>query len=390
MLNRGGMENDKINWLWRQVEEARGSRNAEKARESLERLLEDRSVRNTPDENLALLELCRLEMEQGEISSAARKLSNFKWFGVPGAAALLLAADVFLKLDRFEISLDALESYLKLYPADIDARRKKGLVLMMLHRDEESERILLSVARRESYRIPSTLTYLALLEAKSNRLEESLHLLLQAKELAPFDQKIEHSLLRIEALRVQMRRSAIEKTDLPLADVVPGMAAGMLGLHGYSPEVARVASEVWSRFCALKTPPGRQPEGWAAALEYAVTRSGPHFTQEQLAGEYGVSVGLLRDHYKILSESVNIPQSDFLTRTASEGSDLLREARREEIAAVIADLGSRSAEFQSASEAAAWVFERVTPVDDIQLREIEEFVEYIWRRKASLPNHSTL
>lgn len=379
------MENDKINWLWRQVEEARACRNPEKARESLERLLDDRSVKSTPDENLALLELCRLEMEQGEVSNAARRLSSFKWFGVPGAAALLLAADVFLKLDRFEMSLDSLESYLKLYPGDIDARRKKGLVLMMLHRDEESERILLSVARRESYRIPSTLTYLALLEAKSNRLEESLHLLLQAKELAPFDQKIEHSLLRIEALRVQMRRSAIEKTDLPLADVVPGMTAGMLGLHGYSAEVARAAADAWSRFCASNTPTGRKPETWAAALEYAVTRGGPHFTQEQLAGEYGVSVSQLRDRYQVLTETVKFPQADFLDRTASEGSDLLREARREEIAAVIYDLGAHNTEFQNASEAAAWVFERVTPVDDIQRREIEEFVAYIWRKKNYTP-----
>ncbi|MCK5785050.1 MAG: hypothetical protein KAH54_00680 [Candidatus Sabulitectum sp.] len=377
------MENDKIRWLWQQVEDARESKNAEKARESLERLLEDVSVRNTPDENLAVLEMSRLDLSMGEIGAASRRLSSFKWHGIPGAAALLLAADVFLQLDNFETALESIESFLKLYPRDVDASRKKGLVLLMLHRDAEAERTLLSVARKERYRVPSTLTYLALLEAKRDRLEESLHLLLQAKELAPYDEKIEHSLLRIEALRVQMRRSAIEKTDLPFADVVPGMTAGMLGLHGYSSQIARVASDAWSRFCAVNTPSGRKPETWAAALEYAVTRDGPHFTQEQLAGEYGVSVSQLRGHYQMLRESVKLSQTNLnpMERLASEGSDLLRDARMDEIAVILADMGSRSGEFHSASDAAAWVFERVTPVDEVQRREIEEFVAYIWRKK---------
>ncbi len=375
------MENQKISWLWKQVEEARVSGDSEKARESLERLLEDPSIKNSPDENLAVLEMCRIELSSGEVTGAAERLSAFKWHGVPGAAALLLAADVFLQLELFESSLESLESYLKIYPRDVDASRKKGLVLLMLHQDDHAERILLSVARKERYRVASTLTYLALLEAKRDRLEESLHLLLQAKELAPYDEKIEHSLLRIEALRVQMRRSAIEKSDLPLVDVVPGMTAGMLGLHGYSSEVATIAADAWSRFCSENTPSGRKPEAWAAALEYAVTRRGPHFTQEQLAGEYGVSVTQLRGHYQILRDAVTFPQTNLLERLASEGSDLLRDARMEEIAVILADLGSNSHEFQSASDAAAWVFQRVTPVDEIQRREIEEFVAYIWRKK---------
>jgi len=376
------MGNDKISWLWRQVEDARASKDAEKARESLERLLEDRSVRGTPDENLAALELSRLDMDLGMVNDAARRLADFRWQGIPGPAALLLASDVFMKLDRFDMSLDSLDSYLKIYPRDIDALRKRGLVLLMLHRDTEAERILLSVARREKYRVPSTLTYMALLEAKSGRLEESLHLLLQAKELAPFDEKIEHSLLRIEALRVQMRRSAMESKSLPLEDVVPGMTAGMLGLHGYSPSVARLASDSWNRFCAENNPTGRKPEAWAAALEYAVTREGPHHTQEQLAAEYGVSVSQLRDHYQVLMKSVDFPPADLLERVAEEGSDLLRQARREEIAAVLAELGDFSGEMDSAADAAAWVFERVTPVDETQRREIEEFVAYIWQRKS--------
>lgn len=309
-------------------------------------------------------------------------LSGFKWYGIPGAAALLLAADVFLKLDMFETSLESLESYLKLYPRDADASRKKGLVLLMLHRDDEAERILLSVARRERYRVASTLTYLALLEAKRDKLEESLHLLLQARELAPYDEKIEHSLLRIEALRVQMRRSAIESDLLPLAEVVPGMTAGMLGLHGYSPEIAKIAADTWSRFCASNTPAGRKPEAWAAALEYAVTSGGPHFTQEQLAGEYGVSASQLRDHYHILKKSVSLPPTRLLERLASEGSDLLRDTRMDEIAEILAELGSASDEFENASDAAAWVFQRVSPVDEVQRREIEEFVAYIWRKKG--------
>lgn len=377
------MENQKISWLWKQVEEARISGDSEKARESLERLLEDPSVKNSPDENLAVLEMCRIELSSGEVTRAATRLSAFKWYGVPGAAALLLAADVFLQLELFESSLESLESYLKIYPRDVDASRKKGLVLLMLHQDDHAERILLSVARKERYRVASTLTYLALLEAKRDRLEESLHLLLQAKELAPYDEKIEHSLLRIEALRVQMRRSAIENTDLPLVDVVPGMTAGMLGLHGYSSEVATIAVDAWSRFCSVNTPSGRKPEAWAAALEYAVTRRGPHFTQEQLAGEYCVSVTQLRGHYQTLKEAVAFPQTNLLERLASEGSDLLRDARMEEIAVILADLGSKSNEFQSASDAAAWVFQRVTPVDEIQRREIEEFVAYIWRKKIT-------
>jgi len=376
------MENQKISWLWKQVEEARASGDGEKARESLERLLEDSSVKKTPDENLALLELCSMELDRGKVDIAARMLSSFKWYGIPGAAALLLAADVFLKLDMFETSLESLESYLKLYPRDADASRKKGLVLLMLHRDDEAERILLYVARRERYRVASTLTYLALLEAKRDKLEESLHLLLQARELAPYDEKIEHSLLRIEALRVQMRRSAIESDLLPLSDVVPGMTAGMLGLHGYSPEIANSAADTWSRFCASNTPTGRKPETWAAALEYAVTRGGPHFTQEQLAGEYGVSVSQLRDHYQILKKSVNLPPARLLEQLASEGADLLRDTRMEEIAEILAELGSGTSEFENASDAAAWVFQRVSPVDEVQRREIEEFVAYIWRKKG--------
>ena len=228
----------------------------------------------------------------------------------------------------------------------------------------------------------STLTYLALLEAKRDKLEESLHLLLQARELAPYDEKIEHSLLRIEALRVQMRRSAIESDLLPLSEVVPGMTAGMLGLHGYSPEIAKIAADTWSRFCASNTPAGRKPEAWAAALEYAVTSGGPHFTQEQLAGEYGVSASQLRDHYHILKKSVSLPQTRLLERLASEGSDLLRDTRMDEIAEILAELGSASDEFENASDAAAWVFQRVSPVDEVQRREIEEFVAYIWRKKG--------
>lgn len=376
------MGNEKVSWLWKQVEDARAAKDTEKARESLERLLEDRSIRGTPDHNLASLELSRLDMETGGIADAAARLSDFRWHGVPGPAALLLGADIFLKLDRFNMSLDALESYLRHYPRDIDALRKKGLVLMMLHRDAEAERLLLSVARREKYRVPSTLTYLALLEAKADRLEESLHLLLQAKDLAPFDEKIEHSLLRIEALRVQMRRSAIEDRSLPMEDLVPGMTAGMLGLHGYSPDTARLASEAWRRFCTESKPTGRKPEAWAAALEYAVTREGPHHTQEQLAGEYGVSVSQLRDHFQILKGSVELPPSNLLERIAGEGSDLLRQAKGEEIAAVLAELGSGKDRFQTAAEAASWVFDRVTPVDELQRREMEEFVAYIWRRKG--------
>ncbi len=376
------MGSNKITWLWQQVEEARADRDSVKAKECLTRLLGDSSISSTPDENLAVLELSRLELDCGNVSDAAKLLADFKWYGVPGAASLLLAADVFLRLDIFETSLESLESYLKIYPKDIDALRKKGLVLMMLHKDEESERILLSVARREKYRIPATLTYLALLEAKANRLEESLHLLLQAKELAPYDEKIEHSLLRIEALRIQMRRKTINRNDLPLTELVPGMTAGMLGLHGYSKDKARIATEAWSKYCATNMPTGRKPEAWAAALEYAVTRGGPHYTQEQLAGEYGVSLTQLSDHYQLLKQAIDFSSSTSFDSVAAEGADLLRNARMEEIASVLAELGKKTAKFSGIADAAEWVFEQVTPVDNVQRREIEEFVAYIWRKKG--------
>ncbi len=42
------MGNEKVSWLWKQVEDARAAKDTEKARESLERLLEDRSIRGTP------------------------------------------------------------------------------------------------------------------------------------------------------------------------------------------------------------------------------------------------------------------------------------------------------------------------------------------------------
>lgn len=379
---RNSEPSGKISWLWRQVEEARRGKDPERARESLERLLTSPEIRNTPDSDLAMLYLSQLEIEEGRVSRAAGRLQGFQWHGIPGPAALLLASDIFLRLDWYQNSLDALSSFLEHYPQDTDALRKKGLLMLMLDRDEEAEKTLNSVARREKFRIPSTLSYLAMLEAKRGNLEESLHLLLQARDLAPFDQRIEHTLLRIEALRVRLRRSVMERENIPLENAVPGIAAGMLGLHGFSPEKARRASSIWSHFCGVGKPSGRKPEIWAAALEYAVTRNGPHFTQEQLAEEYGVSAKQLGEHYRLLAATVDLNAycSDPLEEAAVEGETLTLETRREELAEVLAGLAGRMGRFQEPGEAVDWVLRQVSPADEGQRREVENFVAYIWRK----------
>jgi len=371
----------KISWLWKQVEDAREAKDVERAREGLSRLLASQEIRGTPDRDLALLYLAQLEMEEGRVSDVARRLQDFQWHGIPGPAALLLASDIFMRLDWYERSLEAMTGYLEHYPQDTDALRKRGLLLLMLNRDPEAEKILNSVARREKYRIPSTLSYLAMLEAKRGNLEESLHLLLQARDLAPFDERIEHTLLRIEALRVRFRRSVIEHDDIPLENAVSGMAAGMLGLHGYSREKARRAAYLWSHFCALKKPAGRKPAIWAAALEYAVTRNGPHYTQEQLAGEYGVSATQLGEHYRLLAATVDIDSPfDPLDEAAREGENLSLETRREEMADVLAGLSGRLGTFSEPGDAVEWVLKQVPPLDEPQRREVEDFVAYIWRK----------
>jgi tetratricopeptide (TPR) repeat protein len=372
----------KVAWLWKQVEQARDSGDAEAARESLTRLLADPAVHGTPDEDLAMLHLSQMELEEGRVTEVARRMGDFRWNARPGPAALLLAADVYLKLDWFEQSLGALDRYLREIPDDLDARRKKGLVLLMLDRDDEAERALLAVARRERYRVPATLAYLAMLEAKNDRLEESLHLLMQARDLAPFDRRIEHTLLRVEALRVRLRRRALSSEGLPLEDVVGGMVSGMMELHGYTEERARYARDVWNHFCALQTPTGRKPAIWAAALEYAVTRNGPHLSQEELAEEYGVSVSQLREHYKTLSSSVDLRASgDLLAEAASQGSALSSLVRREELAEVLAGAVRRLSDFDTEAEAVAWVFDRMDPAGEEERREVEDFLRFIWNRR---------
>jgi len=374
----------KISWLWKQVDDARRSRNPERAREGLERLLASQEIRGTPDHDLALLHLSQLEIEEGRVADAARRLQGFHWHGIPGPAALLLAADLFLRLDWYDESMEALEDYLRHYPQDTDALRKKGLLLLMRNRDAEAERTLNSVARREKFRVPSTLSYLAMLEAKRGNLEESLHLLLQARGLAPFDERIEHTLLRIEALRVRLRRSVMERGKIPLESAVAGITAGMLGLHGYSREKARRAAAIWNHFCALRKPPGRKPEIWAAALEYAVTRNGPHFTQEQLAEEYGVSATRLGEHYRLLAATVDLDApEDPLEEAAREGEALSQEARREEMAEVLSGLAGRLGSFSEPGDAAEWVYRRLPALDEPQRREVEDFVAYIWRKRRN-------
>ncbi|MCD4774427.1 MAG: hypothetical protein K8S15_00070 [Candidatus Aegiribacteria sp.] len=375
---------DKIDWLWKQVEKARKEKNNEVVRESLERLLADPSIRNTSDEDLAILNLSQLDISEGRSREAALRLSDFKWHGVPGPAGLLLVSDAYLQLEWFGQAREALEDYLKLIPEDLDARRKLGLVHLMLNNDEEAQRILLATARREKYRIPTTLTYLAMLEAKSGRIEESLHLLLQARELAPFDEKIEHTLLRIESLRVSLKRKALQHEDLPIEDLVAGMVSGMMEFHGYTRMKSRQALDVWNEFCSVNPPEGRKPAIWAAALEYAVTKYGPHFTQKQLADEYGVSTSQLGEHYHALTKAVDLNsliKTDLLGETEKEGYWLHSLVRREEMAEVIAAIAGRLDEFDGPGEVCSWVFERIEPLNETERREIEDFLSYLWKRK---------
>jgi tetratricopeptide (TPR) repeat protein len=311
-------------------------------------------------------------------------MSGFSWHGIPGPAALLLAADIYMRLDWFEPSLQALEEHLRGCPEDLDARRKQGLVMLLLNRDEEAERILISTARREQHRIPATLAYIALLEAKRGRLDESLHLLLQAHDLAPFDDRIEHSLLRIEALRVRMKRAVSSGDGVSASELVPGMTAGMLQLHGYGKDKAERAARLWRQFLARRQPGGRKPAIWAAALEYLVTRAGPHYSQEQLAVEYGVSATQLREHLQELESEVpeeDLRGEDLLASTAFDGAELQKALRSQEIADVLSSLTERLGSLDSPGEAAAWVFERVPPASDPERHELEEFIGWLWTAK---------
>jgi len=383
MTSRAGAPDAKIAWLWNQVEKAREDRSPERARESLDRLLADPSVRGTPDEDLAVLGLCQLDLDCGRHREASERMAGFDWHGVPSPAGLLLAADVQLRLEWFAPARDSLEAYLKAIPEDLDARRKLGLVHLMLHSDDEAQRQLLATARREKNSVPETLIYLAMLEAKAGRLEESLHLLLQARDLAPADQRIEHTLLRIEALRVSLKRKALHHDDLPIEDIVAGMVTGMLELHGYAADRAKAAVDVWNRFCAVETPRGRKPAIWAAALEYAVTRSGPHFSQDQLALEYMISVTQLREHYQKIVDVVGIDDprpGDLLSETEKAGSDLSGHLRREEMAEVISQATRMLGDFAGPGELCSWVFERVPPRTEPERREMEDFLGMLWKR----------
>ncbi len=380
----------KIQWLWKETESARDRRDPDGEREGLERLLADPDVRGTSDEDLAILSLSRLDLVEGGARDAAVRMSSFQWHGLPSAAALLLSADVFLRLDWFDQARVSLEEYLKERPEDLDAKRKLGLSLLLLDRDAEAERALLSVARREQNGVPATLAYLALLEAKRGRLDESLHLLIQARDLAPFDSRIEHTLLRIEALRVSTKRRAMTRDDAPMGarDLVPAMAAGMMQLHGYGKELAEKARALWEAFLSStgSEPAGRKPAIWAAALEYAVTMNGPHYTQEELAADYGVSESRLEKRFSEISRAVDLDsfnRMDLLARTAGEGRDLLLSIKSSELSDVLASLAACMGQFESPADAVSWVLARFSPQGEQERSEIEEFVGWMWRGGSS-------
>ena len=362
------------------------SGDSDRAREGIDRLLRDPGVRGTSDEDLAVLHLCMLDLSEGIVGEVAERMGSFGWHGIPGPAALLLAGDIYLRLDWFAQARECYEEYLKSLPDDLDVRRKLGLVLLMLDEDALAERTLNSVARRERFRVAETLGYLAMLEAKSGRLEESCHLLLQARELDPSDRRIEHSLLRMEALRVRLKRKAMQPGDMPFESIVPAMLTGMLELHGYSSETARRGRELWKDFCSRTGPKGRKPSIWAAALEYAITRNGPHFSQEQLAVDYGVSASQLREHYRELCDSVDLSDyqsMDLLAETSAGGGRLRSSVRSEELAEVLGELSRHLGEMDGPGSAVAWVMDRLQDVSESEHREVEDFIHYMWERHSS-------
>jgi hypothetical protein len=182
---------------------------------------------------------------------------------------------------------------------------------------------------------------------------------------------------------VSLKRKALQQEDLPIEDIVAGMVTGMLELHGYSPDRGRAAVDVWNRFCASGTPKGRKPAIWAAALEYAVTRSGPHFTQDQLALEYRISATQLREHYQTITEVVAIEEvhgGDLLSETEEAGSTLSGLVRREEMAEVISQAVTLLGEFSGPGDLCAWVFDRVPPRSEPERREMEDFLGMVWKR----------
>jgi len=162
------------------------------------------------------------------------------------------------------------------------------------------------------------------------------------------------------------------------------MVSGMMELHGYSRDKSRQALDVWNEFCSVKVPEGRKPAIWAASLEYAVTKYGPHFTQKQLADEYGVSTSQLGEHYHALSEVVDLDSlinTDLLGDTEKEGHGLHSLVRREEMAEVIATIAGRLDEFDGPGEVCSWVFERIKPLNETEQREIEDFLSYLWKKR---------
>ncbi|MBN1435160.1 hypothetical protein JW921_10400 [Candidatus Fermentibacterales bacterium] len=317
--------------------------------------------------------------------SVAERMGSFSWHGIPGPAALLLAGDIYLRLDWFRQARQCYEDYIKSFPEDLDAKRKLGLVLLMLDEDALAERVLLAVARRERFRVAETLSYQAMLEAKSGRLEESCHLLLQARELDPSDKRIEQSLLRMEALRVRLKRKAMQPGEMPFEALVPAMVTGMLELHGYSGDTARRGRELWEEFCEKAEPHGRKPAIWAAAVEYAITRNVPHYSQEQLAVDYGVSASQLREHFRDLCAAVDVSRyqsRDLLADAAEEGGDLRSRVRSEELADLLGELSHHLSGMDGPGAAVGWVLERLPDVSERERREVEDFVRYLWERHA--------
>jgi hypothetical protein len=133
-------------------------------------------------------------------------------------------------------------------------------------------------------------------------------------------------------------------------------------------------------------PSGRKPAIWAAALEYAVTMSGPHYSQEELAAEYGVSASRLKQHLAELSRAVDLDafgRADLLARTASEGEELHWRIRSSELSDVLAMLASVTGDFETPGDAVSWVLARFTPSGDPERQEIEDFVAWMWRRKPA-------
>lgn len=77
----------------------------------------------------------------------------------------------------------------------------------------------------------------------------------------------------------------------------------------YDEEFVQLAVEFWNDYCGMNDPIIRKNEAYAAALDYFMQVDimlDTEFTQAQLAKEYGTSAGTISNHYRKLSEDLEL------------------------------------------------------------------------------------